>query len=387
MPSYLRLPVVLATVLSLAGCGAATATPDSSTPAIGTTNPRVIGVLVSTAIAVGHDPAASLPATVAPRIAAAAGRVGAHVVVDRFGSGPGSSHVSYNAAVTASTGQNALIRRTQLQQAESELVRAIAGTPDTGMSEVVDVISGIRAMEAHLHGVAHGSTDVVIIGNALQTAPPISLAEPTQLADPATTLKAVVSRGLLPVCRGWRVYMIGGSLTADGGLDSIRDAQLREFWRQFFAQCGGRLVVWDTALTAFPVSGGEVSPASWTRSGTLIVPLPATLLFEPDRAILRAGAGRSLERLVGMLIRTYPAASAEVAGYTAVVPGPAAGALALSRARAQAVAAYLIARGVAPSRLSVMGYGDQDPVATNTTEAGRRLNRRVVITLNLHQGN
>ena len=58
--------------------------------------------------------------------------------------------------------------------------------------------------------------------------------------------------------------------------------------------------------------------------------------------------------------------------------------IALSRARAQAVADWL--RLQAPNnfpanRVTVRGYGDTNPVASNDTAAGRAQNRRVVITL------
>jgi outer membrane protein OmpA-like peptidoglycan-associated protein len=377
-----RLTLTLAVAIVAAVTGCTTGTPNSPAPTTVTgTNIPAIGVLVNPSLADhGAGQAAQYRAT-ATLIATDAGRAGAHVVVDRLGAGPG--HLAYNARVTAGTGQNALIRRTQLEHAEAELVHAVTDMPDTNSADAVDVIGEVRSMDAHLHAIPHGPTDVVVLGSAMQTAAPINLAEPTQLADPTATLAAVVSRGLLPNCKGWRVYMVGGSLIANGGLDALRDAQLREFWRQFFGRCGGHLVVWDTALTAFPASGGEVAPASWTRTGNLIVPLPASVLFEPDRAVFRPGVRSSLDRLVVMLTRTYPAATAEVAGYTAAVGGPETGAMALSRARAVAVAGYLVAHGVAASRLSVVGHGDQNPVATNATEAGRALNRRVVVTVHV----
>jgi OOP family OmpA-OmpF porin len=52
---------------------------------------------------------------------------------------------------------------------------------------------------------------------------------------------------------------------------------------------------------------------------------------------------------------------------------------ALSMLRAKAVRKYLVYRGVAASRLQVRGFGSDWPASTNTTEEGRRLNRRVEV--------
>jgi OOP family OmpA-OmpF porin len=51
--------------------------------------------------------------------------------------------------------------------------------------------------------------------------------------------------------------------------------------------------------------------------------------------------------------------------------------LLLSKARAEAVRAYLIAKGVAADRLSATGYGETKPIASNDTDEGREKNRRV----------
>lgn len=53
----------------------------------------------------------------------------------------------------------------------------------------------------------------------------------------------------------------------------------------------------------------------------------------------------------------------------------------LSERRAQKVADYFIKSGIAPSRVQVIGLGESNPIADNTTEEGRAMNRRVEIML------
>jgi outer membrane protein OmpA-like peptidoglycan-associated protein len=51
----------------------------------------------------------------------------------------------------------------------------------------------------------------------------------------------------------------------------------------------------------------------------------------------------------------------------------------LSENRALSVKNYLVSRGVPPQRIATQGMGPQNPVASNQTEEGRALNRRVEI--------
>jgi outer membrane protein OmpA-like peptidoglycan-associated protein len=51
----------------------------------------------------------------------------------------------------------------------------------------------------------------------------------------------------------------------------------------------------------------------------------------------------------------------------------------LSQQRADAVRAYLVAKGIDPDRIKAVGYGDEKPVASNDTSEGRQKNRRIEV--------
>jgi OmpA-OmpF porin, OOP family len=68
----------------------------------------------------------------------------------------------------------------------------------------------------------------------------------------------------------------------------------------------------------------------------------------------------------------------EIAGHTDNV-GKDADNLKLSQARAEAVKAYLVKKGIEPARLLAKGYGASAPVADNSTEEGRQQNRRTEV--------
>jgi outer membrane protein OmpA-like peptidoglycan-associated protein len=102
--------------------------------------------------------------------------------------------------------------------------------------------------------------------------------------------------------------------------------------------------------------------------------------FEADSATLRAGEKRKLDKLAEILLR-YPDRDILVGGHTALA-GTAAMRGKLSLERAAAVADYLLSKNVrSQDRVVVRGYGAEKPLADNSTEEGRRRNRRVEITI------
>jgi len=93
------------------------------------------------------------------------------------------------------------------------------------------------------------------------------------------------------------------------------------------------------------------------------------------------GDAHSEIRKVSTFMKQYPSVKVTVEGYTDDT-GPADFNQVLSKQRADAVIAALVADGVSPSRLSSAAYGETHPVATNTTPEGRRENRRVMVYAN-----
>lgn len=79
-------------------------------------------------------------------------------------------------------------------------------------------------------------------------------------------------------------------------------------------------------------------------------------------------------------LQAHPSSTAKVAGHTDSSGSEKYNQL-LSERRAQAVANYLISMGIDAARLTVVGYGEQHPVADNTQESGRAMNRRVEIII------
>jgi outer membrane protein OmpA-like peptidoglycan-associated protein len=97
--------------------------------------------------------------------------------------------------------------------------------------------------------------------------------------------------------------------------------------------------------------------------------------FRPNSAVLPAEALDELDA-VAQAILAIPNSRWEIGGYTSTMGNAARNQL-LSRRRALAVRAYLIRQGVPAARLAAVGYGPNNPIASNATVAGRRQNMRV----------
>lgn len=108
------------------------------------------------------------------------------------------------------------------------------------------------------------------------------------------------------------------------------------------------------------------------------------VLFDTDKATLKPGAQKTLDRLAEFL-NDHPDRGLLIEGHTDST-GDSGYNLNLSSQRANAVRSALVARNIAPSRLSAEGLGEDYPVATNDTVAGRQENRRVEIIVSDQDG-
>jgi outer membrane protein OmpA-like peptidoglycan-associated protein len=99
--------------------------------------------------------------------------------------------------------------------------------------------------------------------------------------------------------------------------------------------------------------------------------------FETGKADLKEESHVVLDELVAYLIRKDDE-KIEIGGHTDNV-GTAKANQVLSEARANAVRAYVIMKGIDPSRVTAKGYGFSEPIAENTTAEGRAQNRRTEV--------
>lgn len=101
------------------------------------------------------------------------------------------------------------------------------------------------------------------------------------------------------------------------------------------------------------------------------------LTFETGKATLKPESQEQLKNIAEIL-KAYPNVTIKLGGYTDNTGDPQAN-LKLSQQRAEAVMADLVRLGVDAGRLKAEGYGQEHPVADNSTEEGRTKNRRIDI--------
>jgi len=116
-----------------------------------------------------------------------------------------------------------------------------------------------------------------------------------------------------------------------------------------------------------------------TGEGEIKLTAPENITFDTNSSVIKSRFTGSLNSVADVL-KKYPDSNIVVSGHTDStgndsINNP------LSVNRAAAVKAYLVGAGVAGSRVTSVGYGSKQPVASNSTANGRAQNRRVEIKI------
>jgi len=111
----------------------------------------------------------------------------------------------------------------------------------------------------------------------------------------------------------------------------------------------------------------------------VVLTFASGLLYDFDSDAIRSDAAANLRTLASSL-KDYPDTELLIVGHTDGL-GSTVYNEALSTRRAVAASRYLAGEGIAQSRLHTSGRGESEAVATNGTEAGRQLNRRIEVAI------
>jgi len=156
-----------------------------------------------------------------------------------------------------------------------------------------------------------------------------------------------------------------GGITLNGKAVSDADKASRERWaRDFFGP--------DTAVVNAIEVAAPTQPVTRPEDVRCAERMPAAVTFKTASSRIDAKGRALLDAIVPCLKN----GKFEIAGYTDNI-GTADENLALAKARAESVRAYVILKGVDADRMVAAGYGAEHPIGDNATAAGRASNRRI----------
>lgn len=125
---------------------------------------------------------------------------------------------------------------------------------------------------------------------------------------------------------------------------------------------------------------GQSESATIQREGDLLaISLKGDVTFDTNSSAVRPGLYSEIDRIANVL-QNYPDTVIMIEGHTDS-RGSDSSNMELSHRRAEAVKSLFVQRGVTPSRIEVQAFGESQPIATNDTETGRQMNRRVEIKI------
>ena len=222
-------------------------------------------------------------------------------------------------------------------------------------------------------------------------APPATTVTPT--APPITGPPPNRAPRVKALCEPCTVE-VNRTLTASADATDPDGDTLRYRWTSptgSFANAAGRQTPWTAPgqVGAVPltvtVDDGKGMTATDTVTVQVIAPAAKVQVtfedvhFDFDRYSLRPEATRILDEAIKAM-QSDANLRITVEGYTCNI-GTAEYNLALGERRSGAVRDYLVSRGINPSRLQTVSYGEERPKHDNSREETRRLNRRAAMTI------
>jgi outer membrane protein OmpA-like peptidoglycan-associated protein len=194
--------------------------------------------------------------------------------------------------------------------------------------------------------------------------------------------REVAHPGALAIRRNYEnaIKERGGQLVGEAGSASVFKAATpdgSEVWVEVYASNTPsapiyRLVIVEKTAMKQTITAGDLRK-SLDADGSVSV----SIEFESGSAAIRPESMAIVEEIATML-RADPKLALVVEGHTDNV-GTAESNRTLSQQRAGAVVAALEQRGIARGRLDAAGFGEDKPLADNSTEEGRARNRRVTL--------
>ena len=120
-----------------------------------------------------------------------------------------------------------------------------------------------------------------------------------------------------------------------------------------------------------------------TGEGEIKLTAPENITFDINSYVIKPQFRNTLDS-VATVLKTYPDSTIVVSGHTDTTGNDAIN-NPLSINRASSVESYLESQGISSSRITSRGFGSKQPIASNSTEAGRAQNRRVEIAIIANQ--
>ena len=171
--------------------------------------------------------------------------------------------------------------------------------------------------------------------------------------------------------------LVGGVAGAMAGKGSVKSAAIGAAAGAMLGGAAGNIVDQQSAQLRQDLANTGITV---TNMGSyLVLNTPSDLLFDVGSATLSSGLQSDMVKIASSL-NLYPASTIVVVGHTDNT-GTAAFNQDLSQRRASSVASSLIRNGVASGRFTVVGRGEDEPIASNLTPEGMAQNRRVEIII------